>query len=556
MAAGHFTGRLKQRLNAMPSKVPANLAAVVGCALLVAAMAVPASVSTGQVPPTDQPATSTADLAALQKKMDDAASALSYAINTARLAEPKPRDDAYRALLRRRLEAAAREASGQLMAFQVGSTQGTFPGLLQSIGRRVEAELALIDVQADRVAALQRIVTVAAAIDAVNGFRFDAGRMTIQELMLSHQFLVDCQLAVLDAKSVPPAIRAKLAFPPAPAPVPRETDPAKRKQANEKLIAETMPLLQQMLTDQSIGLAQPGDDERRKLFKERHRALQQGFAGAFGYFQAGVPGATIIEVFGSPRRLAESAAELNSTPANLLAIAERTLLIARVLEAIDEVSYDANRLPVQGMAASQVNRLTAEMALLELRTRFPNVVPLRPNPVAPEKPADGKPPQSEKLQVTDAEMAELYRVFPEPGKPSPPARTLPVPPEPIASDSERQRLLKNRLKYATIELEARTNAFEAWSPRGHPPDILEALDRYRSSALALAKTPGDRLAVEELVGLLTRAVTTVTKIRVNAGGGVFQDHLRFVAARADSQLRLLDAKKSVSAPAQPPEKKP
>jgi hypothetical protein len=502
--------------------------------------------------------------------LGDARAALAHAIEKGKLAEPKPGDDAYLALLRRRLESATNEVSARLSGFQYGTTQGTIPSLLQGIRSRAEAELALIEVQADRVAALQRIVTVATAVDAANESRFKNGFINIQDLMLSHQFLVNCQLAVLDAKTAPPVIGPKLAFPPAPAPAPSETNPMKSKQTREMLIAETMPLLQQMLADESIGEAQPGDDERRKILKERYRAIHRGFAETFRYYHAGGRGSTVDVVFSSPRRLAAAAVALNNTPANRLAVAERTLLISRITEAISEEHFDIGRISIQDRATSQVNRLTAEIALLELRTRFPNVVPLRPSPVAPAKPADGQNAEPEKLRVTDAELAEVYKVFPTsapgqqkvltlpaPGHEGEPlSKILPVPPEPGAGDDERLRLLKKRLKWATTELEARASTFEAGTANGLPTDILEALDRYRISALALAKTPAEQLAVEELVALTVRAVTTVTKTRLNAGRIRSWDYWQFVAACAESQIRLLDAKKSVSAPAQTPEKKP
>jgi hypothetical protein len=528
-------------------------------AIVAVLVALPGIVAVGQPPPSqpaNRPAASTASSPSpseIAQQFDDACVALNQAIDKAKLAEPKPGDDARRALLRQQLQAATTVAHGHIEAFKAGTTNGTIELLLESCIGRADAELALLDLPSDRVAALQRIATLAAAADAVNELRFKQGRITNQELVSTHQILATCQLAVLDAKTAPPLIRPKVALPPAPAPVPKETDPVKRKQARDKLIAEMTPIIEQILADDSIDAPHPADDERRKLLKERHRALQQGFAVAISYVRVGGSAST-IGLYASLRQLAASAAELDNTPANLLAGAERKLLISQFVEAVNEGRFEAGRETMQEMATSQFNRLTAEIELLELRNQFPNVEPVRPNPVGPAKPGGGEAAASVAKDGTPAEWAEVRRVFgtdPNVGN----RRLLPATIDPVAGDDERQRLLKMRRKWAMTELEARLDSYVA-GPGPRSAALLEALDRYRTSALALAKTQEDRLAVEELVGLHTRAAAMVTQSRFNAGRITPPELSLFLAARAESQIRIIDAKTSATVPAQPPGKKP
>src|SRR5205085_5703320 len=114
---------------------------------------------------------------------------------------------------------------------------------------------------------------------------------------------------------------------------------------------------------------------------------------------------------------------------NLLAVAERQLLVSRVAEAINEARFEVGRLFVQDLAASRADRLAAEIALLELRARYPNAV------AAPPKPGPAKNPaaEPEPPRVTDEEMAEMRRLFPRTFPPpgDPPANAPPAGPNPV-----------------------------------------------------------------------------------------------------------------------------
>src|SRR5690349_14457370 len=81
-----------------------------------------------------------------------------------KLAEPAAGDDAHRAVLRERLEVARRAALNRVIVFKAGSARGTVLDLIESIQRLADAELILLDQPAQRVAALEQVVVIAAVI--------------------------------------------------------------------------------------------------------------------------------------------------------------------------------------------------------------------------------------------------------------------------------------------------------------------------------------------------------------------------------------------------------
>jgi hypothetical protein len=99
-----------------------------------------------------------------------------------------------RALLKAQFEAADTEARGRWHEFLAG--RGTLDWLLGSSQRLVEAERALGDTKADHLVALENHVKRMRAVEETEVARFQAGRISIQELAESrfHRLQAEIQL--------------------------------------------------------------------------------------------------------------------------------------------------------------------------------------------------------------------------------------------------------------------------------------------------------------------------------------------------------------------------
>jgi hypothetical protein len=172
---------------------------------------------------------------AIQKKLRSVVSVFDR-IWASKLGEHAAGDDVHRALLRQRLNVAMKYAQARLNLLKAGSARGTVDDLVDSVERLAEAQLALLDKPAERVAALERVALIASVIEDVNELRFNEGQIPIQDLLLSRAFHATCRLAVLDAKQAPAVVRPKRDYPPAPAPASKllPLSDAERKKRQEE----------------------------------------------------------------------------------------------------------------------------------------------------------------------------------------------------------------------------------------------------------------------------------------------------------------------------------
>lgn len=327
---------------------------------------------------------------AIQKKLVAVVAVLD-GIRDSKLVEPAAGDDAHRALLRQRLERASKAALRRLNLFKAGSARGTILDLIESIQRLADAELALLDQPAQRVAALEQVVVIAAAIEDVNGLRFDEGQIPIQDLHLSREFHATCRLAVLDAKQAPVTPRPKRNYPPAPPLAPKilpDVSPlsaaelAKEREKFDKEMHELIAKLRHTFDDETLVAPAPGDDERRRLLKARHRARLRATREFTDQYFEGV-GGTLDPLLSSLRPLAASELALNDQPANKLAVAEREVQFTRGWEKVTMWVFNSGRIPISDFENPvRYHCLTAEIKLLELRAQFPNVAVVKPAPPA------------------------------------------------------------------------------------------------------------------------------------------------------------------------------
>ncbi|HTK77995.1 MAG TPA: hypothetical protein VL371_22195 [Gemmataceae bacterium] len=462
-------------------------------------------------------------------------------------------DDTHRALLRQRLTLATKHAESRLNLFKAGSARGSILDLVDAVQRLADAQLALLDKPAERVAALQQIVLIAAVIEDVNGLRFDAGQVPIQDLDLSRALHATSRLAVLDAKQAPAVVRPKRNYPPAPTPDYLRRPPlsdAERKKRNEefdKLMNEGVAQLRRMFDDETLAAPAAGDDERRKLLKARHLARLRATRELTNGFLAEVRGVTVDALMSSLSKLAASELALNDQPAIRLAAAERALQVTRVLEVVMASWFNSGRIPISDWENPwRYYRVPAQINLLELRAQFPDVAVVKP--AAPRAAAPA--PQPRAAPVLNAkEQAEIKKLLAEPDPASGETRRV-IPDEfrrlarpllsvkPAAGDDERRKLLKSRHQWVAGALEGLLLA-----TAGSPP--LGVVERFRTSAIALSDRPSDHVLVEERVLELLRVIELVNKSRASADGEnrMASSHYEVsIAARLDAEVRLLDAK--------------
>jgi hypothetical protein len=459
-----------------------------------------------------------AEFEARRQKLGEVARAVEDAVQRSKLGEPAPGDDAHRALLRRGLQVAGRDALSRVMEWQAG--RGDTAVLVDRLQRLSDAEQALHDRPADRLAALERYLALAGALEGFCEGWYERGRMPVQSLLHVRQFRATCQLAVLDAKRGPAAPGPKRNFPPAPPPA-----PADEKDDLDKIIS--------IIGDETLTAPEPGDDERRKLLKEWHLVSLTEARLRFREYQSGR--GTLDYFLACMRRVVASGLALDARPEHQLAAAEQELMVTRAVYSLQRARFDVGRIPVQDFESSVYDRLGAEIRLLELRQQFPGVAAARPPAAANELPKDLPVPP----KLTAAEGAEIDRVLQGDVRPM-------VPVEPAAGDDQRRKLLKARHGWAAQELDARMKEFQAG--RGILEDNYDAIERYRTSALALCERPSDRLAVEERVFPLIRAIDGLMRARFQVGRLSDADCWQARANRLEAEVRLLDAKTGAAAP--------
>jgi hypothetical protein len=117
----------------------------------------------------------------------------------------------------------------------------------------------------------------------------------------------------------------------------------------------------------------PGDDELKKLRKERYQSAQLQCEKFFDLFLAGSlsRGRDPLDLLmGSMDRLVESELALSDKPADQIAALERKVTLAKGAEAINKIRYDEKRIALQDYEQTRYERLDAEIKLLELKQKL------------------------------------------------------------------------------------------------------------------------------------------------------------------------------------------
>src|SRR5947209_697035 len=117
------------------------------------------------------------------------------------LAEPAAGDDELAKLRKERYQVARSELSTRLEAFLPGTTGTTIDILFDCMNKRLlPAELALSDRPADKLAAYKRSLAVRKWVEWVNDLRYQAGRISIQDLQHSRFERLNVEIKLLEGK--------------------------------------------------------------------------------------------------------------------------------------------------------------------------------------------------------------------------------------------------------------------------------------------------------------------------------------------------------------------
>jgi outer membrane protein TolC len=101
-------------------------------------------------------------------------------------------------LAKAKLEAARGEYEARFIQFVAG--RGTLDFLLDTSRRLLDSERAVTTKEADLVAAFERHWIVTKQIEEVNKSRYDAGRISIEDLLQSTYFRLQAEIWLVEAR--------------------------------------------------------------------------------------------------------------------------------------------------------------------------------------------------------------------------------------------------------------------------------------------------------------------------------------------------------------------
>jgi RNA polymerase sigma factor (sigma-70 family) len=121
-----------------------------------------------------------------------------------------------------------------------------------------------------------------------------------------------------------------------------------------------------------LANAMPTDNESQKLIKKRYHFAHYELLARLQAFGAGTTQGTIDVLLGCiTHRLLPAELALSNRLGDKLNAYERSLVILKWIEAVEEIRFRAGRVPVQDLEQICVERLSAEIKLLEMKQAKP-----------------------------------------------------------------------------------------------------------------------------------------------------------------------------------------
>jgi hypothetical protein len=135
-------------------------------------------------------------------------------------------------------------------------------------------------------------------------------------------------------------------------------------------IAQSVELPKDIQKDlEPSPLAKPaaGDDELRKLVKERYMAAARELELRMRRFQVGAREETLDFLLGCVKRRAFAEAALSDRPADRVQAYERIVRVAKYIEDGIQKRFDSGRVAVQDLQFAKYEHLGLKIRLLELK---------------------------------------------------------------------------------------------------------------------------------------------------------------------------------------------
>jgi hypothetical protein len=454
----------------------------------------------------------------------------------------RPGDDETQRMLKERYNAAIRGLRLSEYQYDIGKMR---VGSVLSAARSVlEASLALAKTQQDEIRARQDHLDFVMAywkrakakldIGGATGFSpvdeaqarealYDAKLRLIQLLPKEHERWADAQNT-----QKPVASRATETLP--------TPSPAAQQHTAARDGSETLPAL---LTAKPLQAAH-GDDEMRKLFKERYNAALATLQGQYqrSKIDTAMPMPTLSLVLAG-RALQEAELAL-AGPTDVLSVYERHLQLTRFLDQHAESLLKKGLISTADFQAAREAHLGAEVKVRAQRDASAAKAP---------PPTAGLPETTKPLPAGPATAAVLE-----------PALLETKPLEEAPSDHPLQKLLKERYN-AAVEYLRRSyrrfqipselvsnNAHERLAFHGSAAaNVYDAARRLVDAELALSANPSGETGVRERYLEFTQFFEARVK-QLTVSHGIPQEFLDAAReARLDAEIKLLQAK-SVSSP--------
>jgi hypothetical protein len=246
-----------------------------------------------------------------------------------------------RELAQERLKVAELAFGGRIRAFLAGFASQTHS--LEAARRWLQADLAVRDEVADRLAAHERYWELVYLIDANNLTRYEAGRIPIQDRQHSLYFRLEAELWLLEAlKGL--------------------GKPLGLSQRPLSLVAEGEPINLRAIARAKYAAVHA---DPRQLVRAKLAAATEESEGRWQEFLAGRGTQDIL--LGALERRLESELALTVNPPDRLAAHEKHWRQLQLVEAVDQARYEAARIPIQDYMQARHARLDAQIRIARAR---------------------------------------------------------------------------------------------------------------------------------------------------------------------------------------------
>jgi hypothetical protein len=457
--------------------------------------------------------------------------------------KPEPGDDELQKLLKERYNAALSAFQGYQLQLQYELKANIVASVCTATRDLFEAELALVSSASDKTRILERYVEVSKStwkqVDAKTKQGLEGGSSANEGL--AHAAALEAEIKLLRFRAAERSTASDEI------PVPERTaGRAVRLQRPVEPGAAPPPI-----QDSELVSILPGDDERRKLLKERCNAAIRSLHDATHNFSWRK--VRVADVLVPAKNVLHAKLELSDNPEDQIRAREDYLAVTKFLENRARRRLDAggtNSFDRIDESEAREARFEAEIEVLNFR-KEPRNTPVEMPPKAEPAPAGSRAPEQVPGPMGPTELAPI-NVYPAKPVSVPIFLNLRYPEriDPAPGDDEMRKLLKEKYNAAARAMQVYQQQFQSGNLdlAARIEDILAAGRNLLDAQLALAEKSEDELHALEPYLAFTRYLEQVADGWVKAGGVVGVDApleaARMREARADAELRLLKLRRT------------